>query len=56
MKDSLFGFFTITIACIFICAVGYGLWTVGKRVNYKLQYHDMVVETVRDNVKQECLK
>ena len=56
MKDSLFFVATITVAVIFLCAVSYALWNVGKRVNYHFQYKDMVIETVKENVKQECLK
>lgn len=34
----------------------YGLWLVGKWVNYKLAYEDGVVSTIEEMVKPECLK
>lgn len=36
--------------------IGFGFWWVGKRVNYSLQYEDMVRATVREMVKPETLK
>lgn len=36
--------------------ISYGLWWVGKKTNYSFQYESMVVETIKKNVKQECLK
>lgn len=45
----------VVAICVF--AIGaYTIWSIGKRMNYSLQYEDMVQQTVRDMVKAECLK
>lgn len=36
--------------------IGFGFWWAGKRVNYSLQYEDMVRATVREMVNPEALK
>ncbi len=36
--------------------VGYGIWHLEKKINYNLQYKDMVRETVKEMVKPEALK
>lgn len=36
--------------------IAFGGWWIGKRVNYSLQYEDMVRATVREMVKPEALK
>lgn len=45
---------------VLLLAIGlpiiYGFWWVGKRVNYSLQYEDMVRATVREMVQPEALK
>lgn len=44
------------IGIIIILFVAYGGWTCSRYVNYKLQYEDMVLDTIRENVKSGCLK
>jgi len=39
-----------------VITISYGLWWIGKRANYSFQYEAMVKETIRETVKQECLK
>lgn len=41
---------------IFVISVSYGCWQLGRVINYKLSYKDMVIETIREQVKAECLK
>ena len=37
-------------------AFGLGTWYVARKVNYSFSYKSMVEQTVRDMVKEECLK
>lgn len=46
----------IIISILVIIFIGYAGWKCGRYVNYKLQYEDMVLDTIRENVKSECLK
>lgn len=46
----------LTIAFLLIGASIYALYVAGKKLNYMLQYESMVIETVKDTVKPECLK
>lgn len=41
---------------IIICVSSYYAWALGRKINYSLQYENMVVETIRNSVKSECLK
>jgi hypothetical protein len=50
------GTLVYTGAIILISAIGYGLWVVGKTINYKLSYQSMVEDTVCSMVKPEYLK
>ena len=44
------------VAVLFIIFVGYFSWKIGRRINYSWSYEDMVKDTVRQMVKEECLK
>ena len=44
------------MAIILFIAAAFGLWMVGKKINYALSYESMVRETVEQMVKEECLK
>ena len=48
-------FFTIIVSALLIATI-YGLWLVGKWMNYKLAYEDGVKTTVEEMVKPECLQ
>lgn len=34
----------------------FGMWKLGRQINYSFNYKDMVKETIQENVKKECLK
>jgi hypothetical protein len=40
---------------IFVCVVSYAAWQLGRIINYKMSYKDMVVETIKETVKENCL-
>jgi hypothetical protein len=40
---------------VLFCAVFYGCYWVAKTLSYAVFYEDMVVETVQETVKPECL-
>ena len=48
---------TVTIILIssVVGASIWGVWEVGRRINYNFSYNDMVLDTIKDNVKSECL-
>ena len=46
----------VIVIMALLVALGYGIWTIKKKVNYSFQYRTMVEQTVRDMVKEECLK
>jgi hypothetical protein len=39
-----------------VLGISYGLWVLGKKANYSFQYESMVKETIKETVKQECLR
>jgi len=41
---------------VIILAFAYGCYWVGKSLSYSIFYEDMVVQTIRETVKPECLK
>lgn len=45
-----------TAAIIVVLVVVYGMWTIGRVINYSLSYEDMVQETICEMVKPEHLK
>lgn len=46
----------ISIVGTMVIAGGIGFWMLKKKVNYSLQYEQMVKKTVREMVKTEALK
>ena len=46
----------IVLAVMIIAAIGYGSWQLGRKINYTMSYEDMVKQTVKYMVKDECLK
>ena len=46
----------IFMSTIALLGAVYGLWAVGKWVNYKLAYESGVKATIEEMVKSECLK
>jgi hypothetical protein len=43
-------------AIVLVVGVVYGVWAVSTLIKYKMSYQDLVVETIREQVKPECLK
>lgn len=39
-----------------VCTFSYGAYHLNKWFNYKYSYSDLVKETIRQEVKPECLK
>ena len=39
-----------------VILIGFGMWTLARKVNYSVGYRSMVEQTVREMVKEECLK
>lgn len=46
------GFVVLTLSL----AIAFGGWWIARKVNYSLQYENMVRATVREMVKPEALK
>lgn len=46
----------IIVVIVFMISVSIACWQIGRVINYELSYKDMVVETVKEIVKNECLK
>lgn len=42
-------------ALVVVVAFGYVLWSLGRKVNYAWAYRDLVKQTIRAEVKAECL-
>ena len=49
-------YITMFLGFILACTLFYFSWSIGRYVNYNLSYKDMVVETIKEQVKAECLK
>jgi len=41
---------------IVVIGIAFGTYRIGERINYSLNYEDMVIQTIREQVKSECLK
>lgn len=50
MKIILIGLFLM-----FSVAATYGMWQFGKKVSYVFAYEDLVIETINERVKSECV-
>ena len=46
----------IITVIVFMIAVSIACWQIGRAINYQLSYKDMVIETIKETVKEECLK
>ena len=44
------------LGIIIVAGLSYGMWQLGRHINYSLSYEDMVQETVCEMVKPEHLK
>jgi len=44
------------LALIIILLISFGAWYVGRSINYKMSYKDMVEQTIKETVKEECLR
>lgn len=55
MKIFLYGGAIILIIAI-VSSISFGLWKVGKKINYSLGYKTMVEQTIKEMVKPEALK
>jgi len=49
-------FLLYIVALVCVAAMVYGSYWVAKTVSYTIFYEDMVKDTVRQMVKDECLK
>jgi len=50
MKIIMLGLFLMIVA-----ASSYGMWRVGRKVSYVFAYEDLVIETINERVKSECV-
>lgn len=46
----------IIVLVMFVAVLSFGGWFVARKLNYSLSYKSMVEQTVKDMVKEECLK
>jgi hypothetical protein len=46
----------VVLAFLCVCLLGYGGWHLKRWFNYEFEYKDKVEETIREMVKEECLK
>ncbi|HRZ18587.1 MAG TPA: hypothetical protein P5136_00895 [Methanofastidiosum sp.] len=47
----------ITLAAVIVCAaISFGIYYLGKKINYAVSYESMVKDTIKEMVKPECLK
>lgn len=44
------------LALVISLGFSYGIWRIGRAINYRLSYESMVRETVREMVKREALR
>jgi len=51
LKISVIALVVLSIIAIF----GYFMWNVARSINYNLSYKSMVVETIKEHVKEGCL-
>lgn len=47
---------TIILYVLLMGGVIYGMWLVGRKINYAWSYEDQVKETIKATIKPECLK
>lgn len=56
MKNLVLSVIFISLVFGVTLGVCYMLWKFGRKVNYVIAYHPMVKQTIKDIVKEECLK
>jgi hypothetical protein len=56
LKQDLAIILVYVVLFLVVIAIGFGGWFVARKVNYSLSYKSMVEQTVKDMVKDECLK
>jgi len=44
------------IGIVLLIGIIYSIWDIGRIINYKLSYKNMVRETIKEMVKKESLK
>ena len=48
--------FILTIIIIAtMLAASYGMWQFGRKISYIFAYEDLVIETINERVKTECV-
>lgn len=50
------GIFYYLFILILLISVSYGFWKIQKTFNYNFEYKSNVVNTIKETVKEECLK
>jgi hypothetical protein len=45
----------IIIGILVVLATSYGLWMLKRKINYAFQYESLVLETIQQQVKPNCL-
>jgi len=45
-----------TFGLLFLCLFMYGCIYIGKNLSYNFFYEDLVIETIQEQTKKECLK
>lgn len=48
------GVMWLTAAIVF-CGISYQLWILGRDIHYSVAYESMVIKTIDDRVKENCL-
>jgi hypothetical protein len=56
MREKFLYAILIVVFIAFMLAISLGAWYVSRKVNYSFSYKSMVEQTVKDMVKDECLK
>lgn len=49
-------FLSVIGIIVLILFISYFVWQIKRKINYNFSYKDMVVETIKETVKSECLK
>lgn len=55
-KDDIGTIILFVVGISIIISLVFGIWYCGKSISYNLSYKSMVEQTIKDMVKQECLK
>jgi len=55
MKEKLIKPIIIIAITSVVSGLTWGVWEVGRRINYSFSYENMVLESIKTTVKTECL-